>query len=138
VRVVWTPEALQDRVDVWDYIAADNPRATARMDERFTEVVAGLADHPRLGRQEIVPGTLELISNEHHRLVYEIEGETVWILALVHTAGHWPQARGWPRNPASDDVFWSDMDCSRPGSRWTGSVCGSPVRGVIDRRPSRI
>ena len=27
MRVVWTPEAQQDRADVWDYIAADNPRA---------------------------------------------------------------------------------------------------------------
>lgn len=25
--VVWTPEAEQDRADIWDYIAADNPRA---------------------------------------------------------------------------------------------------------------
>ena len=30
MRVVWTPEAQQDRADVWDYIAADNPRAAAR------------------------------------------------------------------------------------------------------------
>ncbi|WP_347888801.1 type II toxin-antitoxin system RelE/ParE family toxin [Nitrosomonas europaea] len=25
--VVWTPEAEQDRADIWDYIAADNPGA---------------------------------------------------------------------------------------------------------------
>jgi len=35
VRVVWTPEAQQDRVDLWGYIAAENPRAAARMDELF-------------------------------------------------------------------------------------------------------
>lgn len=30
MSVIWTPEAEQDRADVWDYIAADNPLAAAR------------------------------------------------------------------------------------------------------------
>jgi len=32
VIVVWTPEAEQDRADIWDYIADDNPSAAVRMD----------------------------------------------------------------------------------------------------------
>ena len=32
----------------------------------------------------------ELIPHESYRLVYEIERETVWVLALVHTARQWP------------------------------------------------
>jgi plasmid stabilization system protein ParE len=35
--VIWTPDAPQDRLDIWDYIAADNPQAAARMDERFSQ-----------------------------------------------------------------------------------------------------
>ena len=35
---------------------------------------------------------LELISHEHYRLVYKIDGDTVWILALVHTSRQWPPA----------------------------------------------
>jgi addiction module RelE/StbE family toxin len=93
VRVAWTPEALQDRVDVWDYIADDNPGAAARMDELFSESAARLADHPRLGRPGTIPGTRELIPHESYRLVYEIDGETVWILTLVHTARQWPPVR---------------------------------------------
>ena len=90
MRVVWTPEALQDRLDIWDYIAADNPQAAARMDERFSQATATLVDHPRIGRQGMVPGTLELIPHEHYRLVYEMDGDTAWILALVHTSRQWP------------------------------------------------
>ena len=37
MRVIWTPEALQDRTDVWDYIAADNPQAAARMDALLSD-----------------------------------------------------------------------------------------------------
>jgi len=28
VKVIWTPEAEQDRADIWDYIEADNHGAT--------------------------------------------------------------------------------------------------------------
>lgn len=70
MRVVWTPEAQQDRADVWDYIAADNPRAAARMDEIFSDAAARLIQHPMLGKPGKIPGTRELIPHESYRLVY--------------------------------------------------------------------
>lgn len=90
MRVIWTPEAEQDRVDVWEYIAADNLPAAARMDALFSKAANRLAQHPQLGRAGTIAGTRELIPHESYRLVYEIDGETVWILALVHTARMWP------------------------------------------------
>ena len=93
MRVVWTPEAQQDRADIWNYIAADNPPAAARIDERFSDAAARLARHPMLGQSGKIPGTRELIPHESYRLVYEIDGETVWILTLVHTARKWPPVR---------------------------------------------
>lgn len=94
MRIIWTPEAQQDRADVWDCIAADNLRAAARMDELFSGAVTRLAAHPMLGRLGKIPSTRELIPHESYRLVYEITDETVWILALVHTARQWPPVRG--------------------------------------------
>ncbi|MBU6468443.1 MAG: type II toxin-antitoxin system RelE/ParE family toxin [Betaproteobacteria bacterium] len=73
---------MQDRDDVWDFIATDNPRAAAK-----------LADHPKLGRLGEIQGTRELMPHENYRLVYEISGETLWILALVRTARQWPLVR---------------------------------------------
>jgi toxin ParE1/3/4 len=95
VRVVWTPEALQDRIDIWDYIATDNPHAAARMDDLFSESASRLTEHPKLGRAGKVPGTRELVAHEHYRMVYEIaiDSDTVWILTLIHTARRWPPAR---------------------------------------------
>lgn len=94
MRVIWTPEAQQDRADVWDYIAADDPRAAARMDTLFSDAAASLVEHPMLGQAGRIPGTRELIPHENYRLVYEIERETVWVLVLIHTARQWPPARG--------------------------------------------
>jgi toxin ParE1/3/4 len=93
VRVVWTPEALQDRADIWDYIAVNNPQAAVRVDEFFSHAAARLAEHPKLGRPGKIQGTRELIPHENYRLVYDISGETVWLLALVHTARQWPVIR---------------------------------------------
>lgn len=97
MRVVWTPEALRDRLDVWDYIAAENPKAAARLDELLSDAAAKLSDHPRLGKPGKIQGSRELIPHESYRLVYEISSETVWMLALVHTSRQWPHPRGLAR-----------------------------------------
>ena len=90
MRVFWTPEAQQDRAEIWDYVAADNPGAAARMDQLFSDAAQTLAEFPMRGRAARIPGTRELIPHGSYRLVYQIEGETVWVLALVHTARQWP------------------------------------------------
>ncbi len=92
MRVVWTRQAEQDRAEVWDYIAADNPDAAVEMDELFSDAASRLSRHPMLGRPGRISGTRELIPHASYRLVYEIEAETVWILTLVHTARQWPPA----------------------------------------------
>ena len=93
MKVVWTTEAHRDRADIWDYIATDNPRAAARIDELFSNAAAMLAEHPWLGRPGTIPGTRELIPHESYRLVYEIDDDTLWILTLVHTSRQWPPLR---------------------------------------------
>ena len=90
MKVIWSPEALLERADIWDAIANDNPRAAARIDELFSDAAARLGDHPKLGKPGKISGTRELIPHESYRLVYEIEGEALWILALIHTARLWP------------------------------------------------
>ena len=62
-------------------LIADPAQATA---------AARLADHPEIGRTGRILGTREVIPHKSYCLVYEIEQETVWVLALVHTARQWP------------------------------------------------
>jgi addiction module RelE/StbE family toxin len=90
VKVRWTPEAEDDRAQIFDYIAADSPRAAVKMDEIFSKSAARLEDHPKLGHAGRIPGTREVIPHKSYCLVYEIEQDTVWVLALVHTARQWP------------------------------------------------
>ena len=91
MRVVWTPEAQHDRAEVWD--SQPTIRAAARIDESLSDAAVRLTQHPMLGKPGTIPGTRELIPHESYRLVYQIDGETVWILTLVHTARLWPPVR---------------------------------------------
>lgn len=91
--VRWTAAAESDRADIFRHILAQNPQAAIRMDELFGLAVSRLVDHPRLGKLGRISGTRELTPHESYRIVYEIERETVWILALVHTVRLWPPAR---------------------------------------------
>lgn len=93
MKLAWAAASEQDRVDIFDHISADNPLAAIRMDELFDEAAARLAAHPLMGRTGKIPGTRELVVHESYRLVYELDEQTVWILALVHTARLWPPAK---------------------------------------------
>jgi plasmid stabilization system protein ParE len=35
-------------------------------------------------------GTREYVVHPSYRMVYELDGDTVWILFLIHTAREWP------------------------------------------------
>jgi addiction module RelE/StbE family toxin len=93
MRVAWTTSAEQDRADIVDFIGQDNPLAAIRLDEDFGTAVGRLAEHPLMGRPGQLPGTRGAVPHESYRLVYEVRADTVWILALVHTARLWPPTR---------------------------------------------
>jgi plasmid stabilization system protein ParE len=77
-------------VAIWNYLEERNPQAAVSMDQLFSTAADRLADFPEQGRIGIVTGTRELFPHENYRLVYELEADVVWILALVHTSRLWP------------------------------------------------
>jgi len=86
----WTPEAIQDREDIYDYIEEDNPLAALALDELISERAAALQDFPTMGRAGKVPDTFELVVHSSYMVVYEIVETQVRILNVVHTARQWP------------------------------------------------
>lgn len=90
MKIVWTPEAEQDRSAIWDYLVERDPAAALRIDQLFSEAVAKLADFPMLGHAGICAGTRELTPHRSYRIIYEIVDDTVWILVVIHTARQWP------------------------------------------------
>jgi addiction module RelE/StbE family toxin len=92
VRLFWTPEALDDRRAIYEYVEADNPLAALNLDELFSEKVLNLIDHPGLGRIGRVSGTRELVVHKNYILVYDTAADAVRVLSVLHAAMQWPPA----------------------------------------------
>jgi addiction module RelE/StbE family toxin len=90
LKVLWTRAAELHRIAILDYIASDNPRAAIHMDELFEAGAASLEQHPKLGKPGVISGTREYLPHSNYRMVYKISGDTIWILALLHTSRLWP------------------------------------------------
>jgi toxin ParE1/3/4 len=93
VKLVWTRPAREDRKAIREYIAADNPSAALDLDELLSEKAARLVDHPGLGRPGRVQGTRELVAHKNYILIYDLAGDLVRVLRLLHVARQWLPAR---------------------------------------------
>lgn len=89
-ELFWTPEATQDRDEIYDHIEADNPAAALALDELFEEKARRLIDHPGLGRPGRVAGTHELVAHQNYILVYDVASDRVRVLRVLHAARQWP------------------------------------------------
>lgn len=92
-KLSWTREAIRDRDEIYDYIEADNPVAAMALDELFFEKAARLVDHPALGRPGRVAGTPELVVYGNYVVVYDLIGDRIRVLRVLHAARQWPPDR---------------------------------------------
>jgi plasmid stabilization system protein ParE len=63
------------------------------MDTLFSKAATRLTAHLELGKPGEIVGTRVVIPQESYRSVSEVDGEMVWILAVVHTARQWLPVR---------------------------------------------
>lgn len=93
MKLVWTRPAREDRKAIREYIAADNPSAALDLDELLSEKAARLVDHPGLGRPGRLQGTRELVVHRNYILIYDVAGDLVRVLRVLHAARQWPPIR---------------------------------------------
>ena len=53
MELLWTPEAIQDREDIYDYIEVDNPFAVLTLDELIAEKHSSALGLPKNGPGEL-------------------------------------------------------------------------------------
>lgn len=92
VRLVWTRLAHSDRKSIRDYIARD-PAAALAMGELFAQKAASLANSLDLGRPGRVTGTREMVAHKIYILAYDVAGDCVRVLRVLHAARQWPPVR---------------------------------------------
>ena len=94
MKLFWTPEAIDDRRSIYDYIEADNPSAALALDELFSQNANRLIGHPGLGRIGRIAGTRELVAHQNYILIYDTTpNNQVRVLRVLHAAREWPPVR---------------------------------------------
>ncbi|MBX3455842.1 type II toxin-antitoxin system RelE/ParE family toxin [Ferrovibrio sp.] len=91
MQLIWSPEAEQDLDELDAYIAERNPAAADNIVERIDALAAALRIFPERGRSGRVAGTRELVIPDlPWLLIYEITGNEIHILRVLHGARDWP------------------------------------------------
>ncbi|MDF2373942.1 MAG: type II toxin-antitoxin system RelE/ParE family toxin [Rhizobiaceae bacterium] len=85
-QVVWSPEAFKDIDEIVGFIAKDSPFYAQVVVEKIIDASRSLDESPQRGRivPEISDPSHREIFIHSYRLIYEIEAETVSILAMIH------------------------------------------------------
>ena len=90
MRLVWAQEAMDDRDAIFDFVEENNQIAALALDELFTEKVSRLLDHPNLGRPGRIAGTREWVVHQNYIVIYDVTGDLLRVLRVVHAARRWP------------------------------------------------
>ncbi|MGA9669395.1 MAG: type II toxin-antitoxin system RelE/ParE family toxin [Terracidiphilus sp.] len=93
MKVRWTTPAVNQLRNIFDYMAADSPRAATRVVGRIREVVRQTGRMPNVGRIGRVEGTREIVvSGTPYLVVYWVVEKTIHVLAIFHGAQKWPES----------------------------------------------
>ena len=94
MKIVGSPEAVEDLVSLRAYIAEDSPATAQRTVRVIIENIEQLLpDNPRMGRAGRVSGTRELVIPRTPYIVpYRFQRTTIHILRVYHAARRWPDS----------------------------------------------
>lgn len=92
MKIIWSPEAIDDLISLRAYIAENNAAAAQRV---ALNIIRGieelLVDNPQMGRPGRVSGTRELVVPRTPYIVpYRVERGTLQIIRVYHGARRWP------------------------------------------------
>ena len=87
----WTQEAAADLEHITDYLFQNAPERAAELVRGIYNAPAALLTFPYRGRAGKKEGTRELVlSSLPYIVVYQITGEVIHIVRILHGAQKWP------------------------------------------------
>ena len=84
--VIWTDPAIQSLKQIHDFIAIDSKYYATETIDRIISKSEQLSSFPNLGRivPEINDNTIREIFIYSYRLMYQVKGDDIYILAIIH------------------------------------------------------
>ena len=90
MKLIWSPQSIEDRKQIYAFIVEHDQRAADEMDELFSKQANLLLVFPEAGKPGRVEGTRELVVHKHYILVYSYAGDAIAILTVLHTSRQYP------------------------------------------------
>ena len=86
MKIIWSPLAVDRASEIAEYIAQDNPSASAKWVEDLFEKVQLLESSPKSGRMvpEIHREDIRELIYGNYRIIYRLETKKVAILTVRH------------------------------------------------------
>lgn len=80
------PEAAQDTIDIWQFIAEDNPLAARRVREDINDAIHMLVSSPHIGhrRSDLTSRPLRIWRVHNYLIAYAPEERPLWVVAVLH------------------------------------------------------
>jgi toxin ParE1/3/4 len=85
--IIRSPASEQDLIDIWHWIAFENPSAADRLLDSISDRILQLAEFPNLGRSraDILPDMRSLTIG-NYLILYRFAENTVTVVRIVHGA----------------------------------------------------
>jgi len=82
------PEAAQDILDIWEFIAADSVQAAGRVRVDILDAIRALVPFPQLGhrRADLTSRPLRFKPVRDYLIAYAPDEQPLWVIAVMH--GH--------------------------------------------------
>jgi toxin ParE1/3/4 len=90
-----TARAEEDLIDIWTYVASDNPAAADRLLDRIQGICGQLAENPKMGpaRSDLAENLRYFVMGSYLLLYREVP-RGAEIVRVVHGARHLPDLFG--------------------------------------------
>jgi toxin ParE1/3/4 len=93
MKIVWSPQARGDLLEIYRRIFDENPDAARALHHKITSRILALLETPQIGQPGRVAGTRELvITGTPYIVPYRISGESLQILRVYYTSRLWPES----------------------------------------------
>ncbi|ABM40237.1 type II toxin-antitoxin system RelE/ParE family toxin [Polaromonas naphthalenivorans] len=90
-QLEWRQQAIDDLVEIVEYIAEDNPDAAQELKDEIEEKAAKLPDHPKLYKPSPrVKGMRELVARSNYIVLYRETPTLVEVVNVFHARQQWP------------------------------------------------
>ena len=92
MRVRWTSAAAEDLENIANYLFEKTPENAPRLIREIYGAPSALKSFPKRGRVGKKEGTRELVMPSlPYVIVYQVRGDTVHIVRILHTSQDWPR-----------------------------------------------